>query len=298
MILNSIACRSCLAVALAASVMLAGCADRVPFEYEAEQTVEYHYSQPGPASVGLRLLADRRSGGRYLLYVPEEGAEPAPLLIWQNGTGEDIETYDAIARHLASWGIAVLGSYDTQMGSGADAIAGLQMLRRRSLRPGSPLHGQVDLTRVGMAGSSQGAVGTVNAATRFAAGRRLAALAIHGAPTDQAIGFFGLDLDYETGRIATPVFVMTGTEDDFISPVAFNRQIFDSARRAPLRVLGVAKDADHIELAGDAGRMRGYLTAWFAFRLMNDSQAARAFVGTAEITTNPNWTLALVEGSQ
>ncbi len=283
---------------LLAAVALAACSETEPHVYAPSQRIEHQYSKAGPYSA-TRIETPARFGlPRGAAYLPGDAERPAPLVIWQNGTGVDIDTYDAIARHLASWGLAVLGSYDRQMGSGQTAIAMLENARLWSSTPGHPLHGRVAAGRFAFVGSSQGAVGTINAHTEFSLGRTATALAVHGTPTDEAIAFFGLDLQYDATRISAPIFIMTGTEDDFISPISLNETMFHGLSGEPMRAIGVASGADHIELADDAGRMRGYLTAWLSFQLTNDPNAAQAFLGIAEITTNPGWSLARVAPRQ
>lgn len=275
---------------LIAVFVLGGCAARVPYEYDSAERIEFRYSLPGQYDVVRIELSDKNSQAQYAAYLPTESKGQHPLVIWQNGTGVDIETYDAIARHLATWGIVVLGSYDKQMASGQSAIASLRHVERWTADRRHPLYQRIYQSRIAMAGSSQGAVGAINAHTRFRKGRSIRTLAIHGTPTAQAIKFFGLDFDYDASTVSVPIFIMTGTEDEFISPIAWNEAIFDSLKGSALRVMGVSTDADHIEFADDAGRMRGYLTAWLTFQLLGDAVAAKAFIGPAEITTNPDWT--------
>lgn len=276
-------------------VILASCSTPDPHTYAPAQPVEYRFSQAGPYTVSridTPALFGRPRGAAYL---PDQPAAPAPLVIWQNGTGVDIDTYDAIARHLASWGLVVLGSYDTQMGSGQTAIGMLENARLWSQTPDHPFYRRVDTIRFALVGSSQGAVSAINAHTNYSAGRAATALAIHGTPTPEAIAFFGLDLEYDTGTVSAPVFIMTGTKDEFISPIQLNKALFAGLSGPAMRVLGIADGADHIELADDAGRMRGYLTAWLSFQLRNDPHAAQAFVGRAEMSANPGWSLVRVE---
>lgn len=280
-----------LAIAILA---LVGCATRAERLYNPTAQIEYRYSQAGPYAVTRTELSVQGDQARYAAYLPDGEERPRAMVILQNGTNEGIDTYDAIARHLASWGMIVLGNYDTQMGSGEAAIISLRHVGHWTTLPGHPLYRRVDMNRIAMAGSSQGAVGTINAHTRFPEGRMLRALAIHATPSREAIDFFGLDLNYDASAITAPVFIMTGTEDAFISSVELSQSIFNGLRGSALRVLGVAANADHIEFADDGGYMRGYLTAWLAFRLLNDPVAAQAFIGPAEITTNPGWTLARV----
>ncbi|MEJ8561944.1 hypothetical protein QTO30_12450 [Yoonia sp. GPGPB17] len=270
------------------------CADPKPHVFSTEAPIEYHYSQTGRYAAEVIEIATQGQAGHLRAYIPVGRQSERPVVVLQNGTGVDIDTYDALARHLASWGLIVVGSYDQQMGSGAAGIAILHNLQEWATLPGHPLNGRIDVDNIAMAGSSQGAVGTINAHTRFAEGRTIKALAIHGLPTRQAIDFFGLDLSYDVAGVTAPIFVMTGTEDEFISPIALNQASFNAMTYANLRVLGVAQDATHIEFADDGGRMKGYLTAWMLYRLTQDSYAAQAFEEPAEITLNPSWSIANV----
>ncbi|WP_299689888.1 hypothetical protein [uncultured Tateyamaria sp.] len=271
--------------------LIAACAMPVRHGFDVARRIEHRYSVAGPYPVSrLRTPATfGRPGG--VAYIPVNPDGPVPLVIWQNGTGETITTYDAIARHLASWGLAVIGSDDRQMGSGDRAIALLEDSKLWSRTPDHPLFGRILPQTFAFLGSSQGAVGSINAHTRSAEGRRATALAVHGTPTQQALDFFRLDLSYDATSITAPVLILTGTQDAFISPVRLNRNLFDSLSGPGLRVFGVAKCADHIALADDAGVFRGYLTAWLTFHLLGDPLAAQAFTGPTEIMTNPGWSV-------
>ncbi|MFK7882183.1 alpha/beta hydrolase family protein [Roseobacter sp.] len=272
-----------------ALLVLCGCSTSTSHTYDPAQEVEYRYGSVGPytvARIKVPATFDQPGGAAYF---PENHFGPAPLVIWQNGTGEPIGTYDAIAHHLASWGIAVLGSHDRQMGSGVRAIEMLENAHLWSATQDHPFFERISPNIFALVGSSQGAVSTINAHTRFAVGRNATALAIHGTPTKRAIDFFGLNLNYDARAITVPVLVMTGTEDEFISPIRLNQAIFDGLTGPGLRVLAVADGADHIELADDAGRFRGYLTSWLAFHLLEDVRAAQAFIGRAEIMSNSGW---------
>ncbi len=272
-------------------MILGGCSTSTHHAYDPTQEIEYRYSNTGPYPVTPIAIPANYGELGGTAYLPDDHDGPAPLVIWQNGTGETIATYDAIARHLASWGMVVIGSNHRQMGSGETAVSLVENAELWSATPGHPLFGRIMASAFALVGSSQGAVGTINAHTEFATGRSATALAIHGTPTREAIDFFGLDLRYDASSITAPILILTGTEDDFISPVRLNRTIFDSLTGPALRVLAVAEGADHIELANDAGRFRGYLTAWLAFQLLRDRYAPEAFIGRSEIASNPGWSL-------
>lgn len=283
------------AVAFAVAFLaVTACAPQEPFEFSSKAPIEYKYSVVGPFGVAAYELGETAGDAGIRAYVPVGTDTPSPVVIWQNGTGVDIDTYVPIARHLASWGLVVIGSYDQQMASGGTGIEVLQGLPEWSRTSEHVLNGLLDLDAVSMVGSSQGAVGVINSHTRFAQGRQLRALAIHGLPTERAIEFFGLDFDYNVTGVTAPIFVMTGTEDDFISPIALNTAVFEQMKYSPLKVLGVSQDASHIELADDGGRMRGYLTAWLLSTLTGDAYASGAFVNGAEIKQNSSWITARV----
>lgn len=281
---------------LIALLVLGGCSTSTPHAYDPAQEIEYRYSAPGPFAVQKVALPPASGQPDGMAFIPIGHDGPAPVVVWQNGTGEPIATYDAIARHLASWGLAVLGSNDRQMGSGETAISLIGNAVLWSATPGHPLHGRIDAESFALVGSSQGAVSTINAHTRFALGRCATTLAIHGIPSRDAIDFFRLDIAYDASGVTAPTLVLTGTEDEFISPVSLNQLIFDGLSPSTLNLFGVARGADHIELAGDAGRFRGYLTAWLAFQLQGDTNAARAFLGPAEMVSNPTWMSVNVTG--
>jgi alpha-beta hydrolase superfamily lysophospholipase len=277
---------------LVALLTLGGCATSTPHIYDPDQEIEILYSGPGPytvTTIGTPAIYGQPGGA---LYVPEGHDGRAPLVVWQNGTGEPIRTYDAIARHLASWGMVVIGSDDRQMATGERAMAMLANVTLWTMTSDHPLFGRVAVENFALVGSSQGAVSTINAHTQFETGRGATALAIHGTPTEDAIDFFRLDMDYDAGAVTAPTLILTGTEDEFISPLWLNRALFEGMRGPGLRVLAVANGADHIEFANDAGRFRGYLTAWLLFQLLNDPHAAQGFIGRSEIMSNPSWSVA------
>ncbi len=272
-------------------MVLGCCSTSKPHVYDPIHEIEYRYSTTGPYPVTrIAIPAAFNQPGRSA-YLPDAHDGQAQLVIWQNGTGEPINTYDAIARHLASWGMVVIGSNDRQMGSGQRATGLLKDAQLWSATPDNPFFGRISANTFAFVGSSQGAVSSINAHTQFTEGRGAAALAIHGTPSQEAINFFGLSLSYDASTVTAPILILTGTEDEFISPVRLNQAIFNSLAVPGLRVLAVADGADHIELAHDAGRFRGYLTAWLAYHLLGHPEAAQAFIGRAEIDSNSTWSL-------
>lgn len=277
-------------------LILSGCSILIPHDYDPAAPIEYRYSQTGPYGVTRIELSGQDSQARYAVYLPDGEKRPRPMVILQNGNGARINHYDAIARHLASWGLVVLGSNDKKMGTGAAAIASLREVAEWTDTPGHPLHGRIDMDRIALIGTSQGAAGTINAQTNFTEGRNVRAIVIHATPSRRIVDTFGgnLDLDYDVSAITAPVLVLTGTTDYVVSPVRASQSIFNRLQGTQLRVLAAAKGGAHLEFIRDGGRLRGYLTAWLTYHLSDDPVAQQAFIGTAEITTNPNWSFVRV----
>ena len=158
---------------------------------------------------------------------------------------------------------------------------------------GSPLHGLVDASRIGLAGHSRGA--------------QIALLAAEGLPR-RVSGVFGLDpVDFSFGapkagaklaNIGIPVAFIGETVDKFsCAPAWFNYQALYDAAASPAVAI-TALDADHTMFqdpancnfcslctAGTAdpstilGYSVRYLTAFFARELLGDTSVGAAFEG-------------------
>lgn len=109
------------AVPFIAVLLPGGCSILIPHEYDPAAPIEYRYNQTGPYGVTRVKLSGRDDRARYAVYLPDGAKHPRPMVIMQNGNEARINHYDAIARHLASWGLVVLGDDDKQMGTGGAA---------------------------------------------------------------------------------------------------------------------------------------------------------------------------------
>lgn len=270
--------------------VLYACVAMVPHVYDQAFKVEHHYAQLGTATIEQKTVPDVHGRKTYELFWPTSEVGPLPAVILQNGTNADINNYQPLAKHLASWGFLVVGNYDQHMGSGETAIKALSYLDRENANADSMLYRRVAMGRIASIGSSQGAVGTLNAHTNFRAGKQFKTLVAHGLPSQDALKLFRIDLEYDTANVTAPLLILSGTEDDFISPIDLSIRYFERIRGRAERVLAIANNADHVAMAGDGSRFRGYLTAWLSYQLRQDRFAARAFTGaSAEIARNTNW---------
>lgn len=218
------------------------------------------------------------------IYYPKDLTAPAPIVVFSHGLGGSREGYEYLGRHWAGCGFVSVhlqhpGSDDAvwkkadpsdrmkslrgattnlanSINRPRDVSFAIDELTRANADSKSPLHGRLDLSRIGVAGHSYGGFTTMAIAgqafgprrSREMADPRVKAVIQMSAPVPR--GENGADDAYNP--ITTPVFHMTGTKDD--SPIgdttASQRRIpFDHMTSAETCLL-IFKDGDHMVFAG------------------------------------------------
>jgi len=170
-------------------------------------------------------------------------AKPAPVILFSPGLGGSRDGYRFLAHHWAARGYAVVvlqhpGSDDTvwrtapegeamealkqavtpenYIARARDVAAALKQLEAWNKAPGGSLSGRLDLTRIGMAGHSFGALTTEavsgqsmpNRGPVLTDRRIKAAIAMSPSPPKRG------DAARAFGSVRIPWMLMTGTEDD------------------------------------------------------------------------------------
>ncbi|RZQ60132.1 acetylxylan esterase [Amycolatopsis suaedae] len=227
-----------------------------------------HYEQAGPHAVTVE-----RGGPDHTLYYPTDAPGPMPVLIWGNGTGATPEPYDAVLRHIASWGFVVAAANTTQSGSGREMLAGARFLIDEDKRPGSVFHGRIDETKIGAAGHSQGGGGAIAAGADPIVDTTVP---IQPGPQGQV------------GALHGPAFFAAG-QVDLIVPSFYVRARYGQADQVPA-VFGEVRGAGHF-LAGDTRvRLLGAVTAWLRYWLTGDQRAKPVFFGpSCELCGDDAW---------
>lgn len=210
-----------------------------------------------------------------------------PVVVLANGTGVNASRYEAIFRHMASWGFIVVGNEDAGSWDGLTTILSLQHLLDLDKNPSSPLFGKVDTLAIGLAGHSQGGVAVYNAATRYDLSHLFKAICPQSCASPDLSE--GLGWDFHPSQVTAPTLLMAGTGDidaNSICPLASLQQNYDSIVGQPV-MMGRIKGVDH----GDVlPRGEAYTTAWMLYWLCNDKEAAQCFVGEdAEMFHNSQW---------
>ncbi|WOC11891.1 alpha/beta hydrolase [Gordonia sp. MP11Mi] len=219
-----------------------------------------------------------------MYYYPKDlpSLAPAPTVVWTPGLDGDAGQYDAIARLWASRGYVVAIPYNFINSFPTDPLWGVQALIAETKRPGSALHGHVDLSRTILGGHSGGAGAAFWGASYIPTHERLID------PDLKIIGALsvGTGIQAPTGLAVTvPMLTITGNLDvitpDFLWPRLDHATIF----QAPAYI-ATALNGTHFFVNADIPNnpAAGLSTAWFEHLAKDDQNANRIFVGK-------HWTL-------
>lgn len=260
----------------------------------ADSAIETTYAAPGPHEVIRSSVAGPGGAVRFELYLPadlDDLAEPAPVVSWGNGSDATPAQYDGLLRHLASWGFAVVAPTTTSAGDGTEIVAAARWAADVTADRSSPHHGRFDASAIGVAGHSQGAGGSVRAASSSDLVRTAVMLSL---PSRIWVSS-GRDHEFAPRRLRVPVLFLSGEDDIVISNPLMNREFYDEVPGAA--GMAMLAGAGHLEPQGDGDGFRGYITAWLRYQLADDATAAGAFVGPSpELLGNARWRHRAVKG--
>jgi dienelactone hydrolase len=193
------------------------------------------------------------------VYLPKGAERPVPVVIFSHGLGGTREGYGYLGEHWAAHGLVSvhvqhIGSDDAvwrgvpiwrrkasmrravadinnSTNRPADVSFTIDMLEKLNDDPDSPLHGRLDLTRIGVAGHSYGAFTSMAIAGQVFVGRdrkaramadeRVKAAVVMSAQAPRDPG----DYDASYADIDIPILYMTGTKDT--SPIGQSKSPAD-----------------------------------------------------------------------
>ena len=216
------------------------------------------------ARSGSYTTTSHSGGGSCTIYRPRNLTNNHPVILWGNGTGGSPTTYAAGLHHWASWGFVVAAANTSNSGSGREMLSCLDWLSRSSIQA------NLDLSKVGASGHSQGGGGTI------AAGRdtRVDTTAPMQPYTLSFLGHRSSWNNQQNG----PMLLLGSTGDTIASPRSNQLNVFGDAN-VPIFYAEV-QGPSHFESVGDMGSFSGISTAWFLYQLRGDSNAASLFQST------------------
>jgi hypothetical protein len=230
---------------------------------------------PGTGAIPVDLARFERAGpfptttfqqNAFTFFVPTGADATFPVMTWGNGTFNTPQTYNALLTHIASHGIIVVASNSSNVGTGQQQIQGLNLVAQLNGQQGGQLFQRVG-SLICAAGYSQGGGGTVNASSDP---RVMCSVPI--APD--------VTLTSQANATGRSRILLLGGGADGIAPVGTNAQRLFNQASAP-KIISVLGGAGHLEVLGNGGRFRGYITAFLVSQLRNDAQATGLFAGAS-----------------
>lgn len=295
-----------LIIVCACSLLLKSCGKKlserqsVPENYtETVKTggeLEAKYLAMGPHEVSFVEYAAMMSFGKYEIYYPADLDEmngPLPAVVFVNGTGVAGSKYQALQKHMASWGFITVATEEDHAWNGFSAEMSVRLLEMLNALEGeyygeqNRFYGKIDTDKIGVTGHSQGGYGVVNAITDQKHKDNYKAAVILSSAPASANNDFQWEADPSLIRTPTMLLSSTGTFDAAIASLESVQNVFDSIPNDVPKVLARRAEGDHGEMLyyGD-----GYVTAWFMYWLQNDEEAGKAFFGDdAEISHNARY---------
>lgn len=239
---------------------------------------------------------DDAMGSIYVWMPQSEVSSPRPIIIIVNGSNAIASRCEPFFERLASWGFVVVGNDDPMAGHGDSTSRMLDFLLAAAEDAEHSLYGLIDISKIGIAGYSQGGAGALRAATEFANSYRYTTLFTCSAASQllsQNLGWA-----YDPAKVQIPYFMVAGTGMSDagdgknggwvgVTPLTSLEENYLAMPDDIDRVMSRRIGAEHEDMMACSD---AYLTAWMLYRLYGDEQAAKVFVGdTAEIRHNELW---------
>ena len=259
--------------------------------------LERRYTERGEYELSKLVfdVADDAMRSVYVWMPQSEAPSPRPIIIVVNGSNAIASRCEPFFERLASWVFVVVGNDDPMAGRGDSTSRTLDFLLAAADDDEHPLYGLIDISKIGIAGYSQGGAGALRAATEFANSSRYTTLFTCSAASQllsQNLGWA-----YDPAKLQIPYFMVAGTgvsdagdgKDGWVgvTPLASLEENYAVVPEGAERVMARRVNAEHEDMMACSD---AYLTAWMLYRLYGDEQAAKAFVGdTAEIRHNGLW---------
>ena len=241
--------------------------------------LEKKYAMDGSLSIdSFSVESGDKQTKQFKVWFPKElknTAKKYPVVVMANGTGVFASRYIPIFEHLASWGFIVVGNEDGSSWWGHSTAATLNFILNQNATRGRLFYNKINVDAIGLAGHSQGGVGTFHAAADFDNSHYYKAICSMSG-NDPAVA----------DKIQCPLLMMMGTGGFDANGMKSVMESYNKIKSQPV-VVGRLSNTEHGDVLtkGDA-----YMTAWMRYWLCGDIEAGKCFIGKeAEILNNKNW---------
>jgi hypothetical protein len=250
------------------------------------------YSKTGPYAVSTMSvdlsdagLSGAASPTTFTVYYPTtfEANCLHPIAAWGNGTGVTGQTtYSFFNENVASWGIVVIASDNSEVSASPYLSTGIDYLVAQNSDPSSIFYQKLS-TKAGVAGHSQGGIAATTATTNSYV---VSEVCVEGGGTPKS---------------GTSVLCLTGSDwDGGLNPV--NAYVVEQTYPATTGPAFLAEwdGGDHVTTPTAAGWYEAnpgtiqfvrLMTAWYRCYLASDNNACALFKGApgCEICKDPGW---------
>ncbi len=253
----------------------------VPNDYQSRvktgNVIEEKYLNTGSYEVAYKEIGAMDSFKKYEIFYPKEletSNGKYPVVLFSNGTGIKGSSYQAIQKHLASYGFITIANEEEYAWDAFDTEMSLRMLIKMneltqiSNWESNPFINKIDLDNIGVTGHSQGGVGAINAIT-YIEHKDMIKAAYIISPTNMTLAS-SLEWNYDASKIDIPVMVMCGIKDGdakFVCPLEGLKEIYNTIPNHNFKMAFRRNDADHGDMLYFTD---GYMTAFFMSELKND----------------------------
>jgi hypothetical protein len=239
------------------------------------------FSARGPHAVTRQ--SNTGPGNGYDLFRPAALGQPGPphpIISWANGTLFGLMDYQPLLEHWASHGFVVIAGRTNSTAGGGTHKAGIDWLVAENARAGSVFMGQLDTTRIGAAGHSQGGGATIAAGSnKPGPTTTIPLMPILSFESDRTV----------TNRQLVPMLNINASMDDRDPSGAVAKAIYDGNPGTTAPLVQASYGGIHEDAMSPA--MRKPTLAWFRWQLMGDT-AARALFYPADscgLCTDTAW---------
>jgi len=255
-------------------------------EVETGGDIEAKYLKNGSYKVKNIKVEGSDLTKYYYVYYPvelENSNKKYPIVVVLNGTGVLPKKYQALFKHLASWGFVVIGNDDGSTGFGKSSDETINYLTKENDNKDSIFYNKFDLDNIGITGHSQGGAGVFTSISIMEQ-KEVYKTAVALSPTqEESAHAYGWN--YDLTKIGIPVLMMAGTESDFetqmVIPIDVMNKMYDEITTS--KVMARRIGADHGKMLYSTD---GYVTAWFMYYLQDDEYAKKAFTTNGELSQN------------
>ena len=249
------------------------------------------YSKAGPyqvmmkTGVDLGTLEDLPDAGptTYTIFYPQpfEASCPHPVVAWGNGTTvTGYQVYQFYNQNAASWGIVVIASDNSNVGSGIYHKAAIDYMAKQNADSSSIFYHKLS-TRVGTSGHSQGGIGATQGANLIGSSCEAEVCVAGGGFPAKTNSFICLTGSADLAEQGCTAAYNAAPGQAFLAD-------WDGGDHTTTETL-----AGYIEMQPGTIQMMRLYAAWFRCFLADDQVACKLFEGGAPehcgICKDPGW---------